>query len=219
MREISETHWYFLLLPITTPKQPFLNPRLWRWGQLDHLDGVGLISTMITYMGSAWSWSPRWGWRGALQGMAALCLSSTLCGAAMLPPPLGDRYHHNWCIIIIMMGIIHLILIQFLGNFMKLACFQIAQTRPGGQRGLMIEKRLKHQPGWNIVHCTYILYIVQTCVHIPHKNIRHDTHDNHAGVEDGEWLSPTLLDLDWRLPLICHFSLWWRQCPQMIFWQ
>ena len=161
MRKISKTHCYLLLLPITTPKQPFLHLRLWRWGQLDHhldhLDGVGLIITLITYMGSAWSWSPRWGWRGALQGMAALCLSSTLCGAAMLPPPLGQHHHHhNWCIIIIMMGIIHLILIQFLGNFMKLACFQIAQTRPGGQRGLIIVKRLKHQPGWNIVHiyCT-----------------------------------------------------------------
>jgi len=27
----------------------------------------------------------RWGWRGALQGLATLCLSSTLCGAAMFP--------------------------------------------------------------------------------------------------------------------------------------
>ena len=43
--------------------------------------------------GSGWaimsltSFVPRWGWRGALQGLATLCLGSIAFGAAMFPAP------------------------------------------------------------------------------------------------------------------------------------
>ena len=43
--------------------------------------------------GSVWairsltSFVPRWGWRGALQGLATLCLGSIAFGAAMFPAP------------------------------------------------------------------------------------------------------------------------------------
>ena len=33
------------------------------------------------------SFVPRWGWRGALQGLATLCLGSIAFGAAMFPAP------------------------------------------------------------------------------------------------------------------------------------